>query len=108
MIIAPATANILAKIALGIADDLVSTMAMASSGACEMLIAPAMNSRMFSSPALQENIKTLTARDVRFIGPNDGRLACGTTGPGRMSEPDEILDAIINLLASTPPKADRA
>jgi phosphopantothenoylcysteine decarboxylase/phosphopantothenate--cysteine ligase len=108
MIIAPATANILAKIALGIADDLVSTMAMASSGACEMLIAPAMNSRMFSSPALQENIKTLTARDVRFIGPNDGRLACGTTGPGRMSEPDEILDAIISLLASTPPKADRA
>jgi phosphopantothenoylcysteine decarboxylase/phosphopantothenate--cysteine ligase len=108
MIIAPATANILAKIALGIADDLVSTMAMASSGACEMLIAPAMNSRMFSSPALQENIKTLTAREVRFIGPNDGRLACGTTGPGRMSEPDEILDAIINLLASTPPKADRA
>jgi phosphopantothenoylcysteine synthetase/decarboxylase len=108
MIIAPATANVIAKIACGIADDLVTTMAMASSGSCEMLIAPAMNSRMFSSPALQANIKTLESRDVRFIGPNDGRLACGTTGPGRMSEPDEILSAIMSLLAQTPPKSDQA
>jgi phosphopantothenoylcysteine decarboxylase/phosphopantothenate--cysteine ligase len=108
MIIAPATASMIGKIAGGIADDLVSTMAMSACGSCEMLIAPAMNSRMFSSPALQANIKTLEARGVRFIGPNDGRLACGTTGPGRMSEPDEILTAIESLLAQTPPKSNLA
>jgi phosphopantothenoylcysteine decarboxylase/phosphopantothenate--cysteine ligase len=99
MIVAPATANTIAKIACGIADDLISTLAMSSCGSCEMLIAPAMNSRMFSSPALQANIETLKGRGVHFIGPNDGRLACGTTGPGRMSEPDEILAAIESLLA---------
>ncbi|MDP6633931.1 MAG: flavoprotein [Phycisphaerae bacterium] len=105
MIVAPATANMLGKIAWGIADDLVSTMAMSSSGACEMLVAPAMNSRMWSSPALQTNIKTLAGRGVHFIGPNEGRLACGTTGPGRMAEPDEILTAIISLLDQTSPKS---
>ena len=107
MIIAPATANMLGKIASGIADDLVSTMAMSSTGACEMLVAPAMNSRMWSSPALQENVKTLAARDVRFIGPNDGPLACGTSGPGRMSEPDEIVSVIISILDQIPPKSDQ-
>jgi len=105
MIVAPATANMIAKIAGGIADDLVSTMAVSSSGSCDTLIAPAMNSRMFSSPALQANIKTLKDRGVHFIGPNDGLLACGTTGPGRMSEPHEIAEAIMSLLAQTPPKS---
>ena len=98
MIIAPATANMLGKIAAGVADDLVSTMALSSSGACEMLVAPAMNTRMWSSPALQSSIKTLGDRGVHFVGPNEGYLACGTTGPGRMSEPDEILSAVIGLL----------
>jgi len=104
MIIAPATANMLGKIARGIADDLVSTMAMSAAGACEILVAPAMNSRMWNSPALQDNIKTLDARGVRFIGPNDGPLACGTTGPGRMAEPHEIVSAIISILDQTTPK----
>jgi len=107
MIIAPATANMIGKIASGIADDLVSTMAMSSCGTCEMLLAPAMNSRMWSSPALQANVKTLDDRGVRFIGPNDGHLACGTTGPGRMSEPNEIFAAIVSLLDQTPPKSAR-
>lgn len=107
MIIAPATANMLGKIASGIADDLVSTMAMASTGSCEMLVAPAMNTRMWNSPALQDNIKTLDARGVRFVGPNDGPLACGTTGPGRMAEPHEIISAIISILDQTAPKSDR-
>jgi phosphopantothenoylcysteine synthetase/decarboxylase len=108
MIIAPATANMIGKIASGIADDLVSTMAMSSSGACEILVAPAMNSRMFSSPALQANIKTLAARDVRFIGPNEGRLACGTSGPGRMSEPHEMVAEITSMLDQITPKSARA
>ena len=107
MIVAPATANMLGKIARGIADDLVSTMAMAAAGACEMLVAPAMNSRMWNSPALQDNIKTLDARGVRFVGPNDGPLACGTTGPGRMAEPHEIVSTIINILEQTAPKSDQ-
>ena len=107
MIIAPATANMLGKIACGIADDLVSTMAMSAAGACEMLVAPAMNTRMWNSPALQDNIKTLDARGVRFIGPNDGPLACGTTGPGRMAEPHEIVSAIISILDQTTPKPDQ-
>ena len=107
MIIAPATANILGKIACGIADDLVSTMAMSAAGACEMLVAPAMNSRMWNSPALQDNIKMLDARGVRFVGPNDGPLACGTIGPGRMAEPHEIVSAIISILDQTAPKSDR-
>jgi phosphopantothenoylcysteine decarboxylase/phosphopantothenate--cysteine ligase len=106
MIIAPATANMIAKIACGLADDLVSTMAISSSGACEMLVAPAMNSRMWSSQAVQDNIKTITARGVRFVGPNDGHLACGTIGPGRMSEPHEIVSAIVSLLDQTATKPD--
>ncbi|MCP4376714.1 MAG: phosphopantothenoylcysteine decarboxylase [bacterium] len=104
MIIAPATANMIGKIACGLADDLVSTMAISSSGACEMLVAPAMNSRMWSSQAVQDNIKTLTARGVHFVGPNDGHLACGTSGPGRMSEPHEIISAIVSLLDQTTTK----
>ncbi|MDP6544256.1 MAG: flavoprotein [Phycisphaerae bacterium] len=107
MIIAPATANTIGKIACGLADDLISTMAMSAAGACEILVAPAMNSRMWNSPALQDNIKTLDARGVRFVGPNDGPLACGTTGPGRMSEPYEIVSAIISILENTAPKSDR-
>jgi len=107
MIIAPATANVLGKIACGIADDLVTTMAMSAEGTCPILVAPAMNTRMWNSQALQDNIKTLDARGVRFAGPNDGPLACGTTGPGRMSEPHEIVSAIISILDQTAPKSDR-
>jgi len=105
MIVAPATANTLGKIANGIADDLVSTMAMSASGACPILVAPAMNSRMWDSPAVRNNIETLKARGTHFIGPNVGPLACGTTGPGRMSEPAEIFSAVLSLLQNVPPKS---
>ena len=107
MIIAPATANMIGKIACGIADDLVTTMAMSSTGACEMLVAPAMNTRMWNSPALRDNIETLKGRGVHFIGPNEGLLACGTTGPGRMAEPQEIVSAVIDILDRTTPKPDQ-
>lgn len=99
MIIAPATADILAKMAAGIADDLVSTLALAAHGACPILIAPAMNTRMWLAPPTQENIARLEAWSVHVIGPAEGRLACNTIGPGRMSEPEEILAKARILLA---------
>jgi len=105
MIVAPATANIIAKFAGGIADDLVSTLGLSAAGACEILIAPAMNARMWLAPATGANMKTLTERGVHVVGPGTGRLACGAAGPGRMAESDEILAAATELLLKKPPKA---
>lgn len=104
MIVAPATADILAKMATGIADDLVATLALSVSGACPILVAPAMNERMWSAPATGANIETLRQRGVHTIGPATGRLACGTTGAGRMTEPDDILAAATEILLASPPK----
>jgi len=98
MIVAPATADILAKMAAGIADDLVSTLALAACGACEILVAPAMNTRMWQAPPTRENMQRLRGRGVHVVGPATGRLACGTTGPGRMAEPHDILSAAVELL----------
>jgi len=98
MIIAPATADILAKMASGIADDLVSTLALSAHGACPILIAPAMNTRMWLAPPTQDNIARLKTWSVHITGPAEGRLACNTTGPGRMSEPEEILAAATQIL----------
>jgi len=100
MIIAPATADILAKMAAGIADDLVSTLALAAHGACPILIAPAMNTRMWLAPPTRENIARLKAWSINVIGPAEGRLACDTTGLGRMSEPAEILAEATRILLS--------
>jgi len=104
MVVAPATADILAKIACGIADDLVSTAALAASGACDILVAPSMNTRMWLAAATKENVATLKKRKVHFVGPAEGRLACGTTGPGRMVEAAEILAAATKLLLKRSPK----
>ncbi len=98
MIVAPATADIIAKMAVGIADDLVSTLALSACGTCEILIAPAMNTRMWLAAPTQDNVQKLTERGVHIVGPNEGRLACGTIGAGRMAEPDEILAAAETLL----------
>lgn len=98
MIVAPATANILAKFAHGIADDLISTMGLAATDACEILVAPAMNSRMWNAPATRANVKTLHDRGLQFIGPAEGNLACGDQGAGRMSEPADIFQRILALL----------
>jgi phosphopantothenoylcysteine synthetase/decarboxylase len=97
IVAAPATANIMGKIANGICDDLPSTVLCAStklikSGA--VLLAPAMNNNMWNNPAVQRNIKTVRAIGFQLIGPEKGRLACGTEGIGRMSEPQDILKAI--------------
>jgi phosphopantothenoylcysteine decarboxylase/phosphopantothenate--cysteine ligase len=89
MLIAPATADIIAKAACGIADDLVSTMICAS--ACPVVFAPAMNTRMWQNPICKENVAKLQKLGYRFIGPESGFLAERTTGPGRLAEPQTIL-----------------
>jgi phosphopantothenoylcysteine decarboxylase/phosphopantothenate--cysteine ligase len=102
MVIAPATANIIGKVAHGLADDLVSTMVM--SAACPVLLAPAMNTRMWENPIVQQNVKSLASRGYLLVQPGEGWLACRTIGAGRMAEPDEILSRMIELLKAKPPK----
>jgi phosphopantothenoylcysteine decarboxylase/phosphopantothenate--cysteine ligase len=92
VVVAPASANTLAKLAHGFADDLVSTLCLATEA--PLLVAPAMNHRMWRHPATQANVATLRARGVHMVGPNDGPLAEGESGPGRMAEPAEILAAL--------------
>lgn len=89
LLIAPATADILAKMAHGIADDALSTYCLSHTG--PVLVAPAMNPRMWAHPATQANCETLRSRGVIFIGPDDGGVACGEGGRGRMSSPEDIL-----------------
>jgi phosphopantothenoylcysteine decarboxylase/phosphopantothenate--cysteine ligase len=92
--IAPATANIIAKAAHGIADDLVSTLIL--SFETQFLYAPAMNTVMWNKPAVQRNVKQLLDDGMFFIGPEPGHLSCGETGRGRMTEPEKIAETILN------------
>lgn len=96
-VIAPATANIIAKMAHGIADDWLTTTLLATRA--PVLVAPAMNTNMYTHPATQQNIETLKARGVRFVGPDSGRLACRTVGPGRLIDPAAILEATLPLVS---------
>jgi phosphopantothenoylcysteine decarboxylase/phosphopantothenate--cysteine ligase len=98
VVVAPATANLLARMANGLADDLASTLLLATDK--RTLVAPAMNLRMWLHPATQRNVATLRADGVLFCGPEDGAMACGEFGPGRMSEPLAIVAAIEAALAS--------
>ena len=95
MVVAPATANCIGKLATGIADDALSTLLLAFSHK-PLFLAPAMNTDMWEHPAVQQNLATLQARGVNIIPPAEGELACGATGPGRMAEPEEIALAIMN------------
>ena len=95
-VIAPATANILAKMACGIADDMLSTTVLATKA--PVLVAPAMNTGMWTAPATRQNVETLRQRGVGFVGPEAGFLACGDEGSGRMSEPAAIVEAIESIL----------
>jgi len=95
-VIAPATANVIAKMASGIADDMLTATALATRA--PILVAPAMNANMYLHPATRENIAALRGRGVLFVEPGEGRLACGDTGPGRMAEPEEIVSRILALL----------
>ena len=95
-LIAPATANFIAKAAHGIADDWLTTTLLATKA--PLLIAPAMNTNMYQHPATQQNIRTLKERGAVFVGPDSGRLACRTVGPGRLIDPMTILEACVPLL----------
>jgi phosphopantothenoylcysteine decarboxylase/phosphopantothenate--cysteine ligase len=102
LIVAPATANIIAKFANGVADDFLSSTYLACSA--PVLIAPAMNTTMLQHPATQRNLQQLRADGVHIIEPDAGEMACGTIGPGRLSEPDRIVAAALDLLRSTQKK----
>jgi phosphopantothenoylcysteine decarboxylase/phosphopantothenate--cysteine ligase len=112
VVVAPATANIVGKLASGIADDLLSTLLLAvpkttvQSG--RVLFAPAMNTNMWQNPAVMANVRNLTAAGYRFISPGEGELACGTSGPGRMAEPQVIFEQCRTALASREPAIGRA
>ncbi len=106
IVVAPATADLMAKMTHGLANDLASTTLLASNK--PVLVAPAMNPEMWDHPATQSNIKTLKERGVLFIGPDDGTMACGETGTGRMSEPDEIFNAITDFFFEKPLKGQHA
>ena len=95
MVIAPCTANMLAKIAHGIADDALSTCVLANKS--PLLVAPAMNPAMWNNPAVQANVEILKSRGVHFAGPVCGHVACGADGTGRMTEVSEILEKILEL-----------
>lgn len=96
LVVAPATANIIGKVASGIADDALSTLLLAFSHK-PVIMAPAMNSDMWAHPAVQRNIETLRGWGIRLVGPAEGELACGTSGTGRMAEPETIAEAVNSL-----------
>lgn len=95
-LVAPATANIIAKFANGVADDFLTSTYLASSA--PVLIAPAMNTTMWHHPATQRNVAQLRADGVHIIDPDEGEMACGTVGPGRLSQPEKIVAAALNIL----------
>jgi phosphopantothenoylcysteine synthetase/decarboxylase len=98
LLIAPATANILAKMSHGIADDALSCIALALNPKAKILIAPAMNGKMWLHPATQENVSALKSRGVEFIGPEEGMLSCGYEGIGRLWPVDGIVKRALVLL----------
>lgn len=98
LVVAPATANIIGKVAGGIADDALSTLLLAFSGK-PVIMAPAMNCEMWAHPAVQRNVETLKGWGICMVGPEEGELACGVNGMGRMAEPEQIADAICTMAA---------
>jgi phosphopantothenoylcysteine decarboxylase len=98
LLIAPATANIIAKLAHGIADDALSCIALAINTKARLLIAPAMNGKMWLHPATQQNAATLKSRKWEFIGPEEGLLSCGYEGLGRLWPVDQVADCALKLL----------
>jgi len=106
LLVAPATANALAKFANGIADDFLSTLYISTTA--PVLVAPAMNVEMWAHPATRENVRRLRERGVEFVDPDEGYLACKTVGPGRLAEPDEIVARAWSILSKRTEVAERA
>jgi phosphopantothenoylcysteine synthetase/decarboxylase len=97
LLIAPATANVIAKLAHGIADDALTCIALALNPKARILIAPAMNDKMWLHPATRENVKILKSRGVEFIGPEEGMLSCGYEGIGRLWPVEKIAERVVKL-----------
>ena len=98
LLIAPATANVIAKLAHGIADDALSCIALALNPKARLLLAPAMNGKMWLHPATQQNAATLKARGAEFIGPEEGLLSCGYEGLGRLWPVEKVVERVLELL----------
>lgn len=98
LLIAPATANVIAKLAHGLADDALTCIALALNPRAKILIAPAMNGKMWLHPATQQNVATLKKRGVEFIGPEEGLLSCGYEGIGRLWPVDKVAERAVELL----------
>ncbi len=103
ILVAPATANTIGKIACGLADDVVTNLVISADST--VLIAPAMNDRMWSSAAVQRNMRTLRDDGMKIVGPGEGWLACRSVGPGRMVDAAELVDAVAKQLVAQPPKS---
>jgi phosphopantothenoylcysteine decarboxylase/phosphopantothenate--cysteine ligase len=100
VLVAPATADVMARLAAGLADDLLTTLALATQA--PLVLAPAMNQQMWQHPATQANARLLAERGVRFLGPAAGAQACGEVGPGRMLEPVELVAALMGSRPDSP------
>jgi len=105
LLVVPASADILARMAQGLADDLATTALLATDK--DVMVAPAMNVRMWTHAATQANLATLRERGVHFVGPTEGDMACGEFGPGRMAEPNEIADAVSDFFEDSAPLSGR-
>jgi len=97
VVLAPATANVVGKAAHGIADDMLTSLLLAVS--CPVLVAPAMNDRMWAHPAVKENIEILKKRGYKFVEPDSGFLACGTYAKGRLANPAQIIEEIVRCMS---------
>ena len=97
LLVAPATANIIGKMAHGVADDILTTLFLAVT--CPVVVAPAMNENMYGNPAVRDNISLLKKRGIEIIEPEAGRLACGTEGLGRLAGPSKIIEVVHRALA---------
>lgn len=107
-LVVPATANVMAKMATGIADDCLTTTLLACHGSCPVLVAPGMNTRMWENPATQANVLTLLEHGVRLVEPASGRLACGEVGAGKLADVEDIVSAALKLIGDTARPKDLA
>ena len=108
LLIAPATANTIAKLALGLANDALSCVALALNDRAKVLVAPAMNGKMWLHPATQQNVATLKARGAEFIGPEKGLLSCGYEGLGRLWPAEQVAERALELVRQGMPKERRS
>lgn len=107
-LVVPATANVMAKLACGIADDCLTSTLLACHGSCAVMVAPGMNTRMWANPATQANVSALRGRGVTVVGPGSGRLACGDVGEGKLAPVEDVVAAALDALGAASRERDLA